>query len=135
MLPDSPFYKLKVLRDRIIAQFIGNPEEKVNFYLRLADKGILAAAILIDKHNVSLAQSTALKAENNITTLVGELYAFPHQPSPNLINKLKTASLKHQEVLSSLLPRVSEGEKKTFETVIDFSKRNLQTIQDYRFEK
>lgn len=118
-----------------MSQLIGDPEQKIDFYLRLADKGILAAAMLIDKHNVSLAQTTALKAENNITTLVGELYALPHEPSPNLINKLKTASLKHQEVLTSLLPRVSEGEKKTFETVIDFSKRNLQTIQDYQFEK
>lgn len=133
ILPDSPFYKLKLLRDKIMVQLINSPEEKIRFYLRLADKGILASAILVDKHNISLAQSTALKAENYVTILSRELYASPLEPSKELINTIKTASLKHQEVLTSLLPRVSEEEKKTFETVIDFSKRNLQTIQDYQY--
>ena len=135
ILPDHSFYKLKVLRDKIQLQLIADPEEKIEFYLRLADKGILAAAMLIDKHNVSLAQTTALKAEHNMTLLIDQLRILERFPSSDLIEKLKTASLKHQEVLSSLLPRVSENERTTFETVIGFSKRNLQSIENYLNER
>ena len=135
MLPDHPLYKLKVLRDKIQIQLIADPEEKIEFYLRLADKGMLAAAMLVDKQNIPLAQTTALKAEHNITLLINELLRAERAPSANLIERLKTASLKHQEVLSSLLPRVSENERTSFETVIGFSKRNLQSVEDYLNER
>ncbi len=135
MLPDNPLYKIKVLRDKIAIEFISDPKKKIDFYLHLADKGILAAAILIDKHNVPLAQTTALKAEHNMTLLKNVLYAFDESPSEMLIDELKIASLKHQEVLTSLLPRVSEDQQNVFQTVIDFSRRNLQSIEDFQYGK
>lgn len=135
MLPDSPLYKLKVLRDKIIAASIFNPLKKIDFYILQTDKGILAAAMLIDKNKIDLAQETALKAENNFTLISTQLYMLPKKPNNDFFKRLETAGLKHQEVLRSIIARVPQDKQKTFENVIEFSKRNLQTIEEYRTEQ
>lgn len=128
ILPDNPLYKIKVLRDKISTILIQDPAKKAEFYLLQADKGILAAAMLVDKNKIDLAEKTALKAENNVTLLTYEFYKFAEKPKANFFKKLKTASLKHQEVLASLIKRVSEDQKGAFQRVINFSKTNVQTI-------
>lgn len=133
ILPNNLLYKLKVLRDKITAALITDPMKKAEFYLLQADKGILATAILVDKHEIKLAEETALKAEHNMTLLTDELKKITKKPSSDFTNKLRVASLKHQEVLSSLTKRVASDDKKTFVTVLNFSKTNLQTIE--KFEK
>jgi len=129
ILPDHPLYKIKVLRDKITAVLINNPIKKTEFYLLQADKGIHAAAMLVDKNEVELAKETALKAENNMTLLTFELKKLRQRPDQSLFDKLKLASLKHQEVLSSKEKKVGKEDKKTFQQVINFSKTNLSTIE------
>lgn len=132
MLPDNPLYKLKVLRDKISVGLISDPQKKIDFYLLQTNKGILAAAMLIDKKKIALAKETALKAEHNFTLITYQLWTLDEKPNDAFFDKLKTASFKHQEVLNSLIKRVSSSEAKTFQTVIDFSKRNWQTIEEYK---
>lgn len=132
ILPDSPFYKIKVLRDKITEILITDPMKKIEFYLLQADKGISATAMLVDKHKVKLAQETALKAENNYTKITYEIKKLQTKPDDKFLNKLETASLKHQEVLSSLIGRVSADQKGIFETVLDFSKRNLEQVKKFQ---
>ncbi len=132
ILPDNPLYKIKVLRDKIIASSILNPLKKIDFYVLQADKGILATAMLIDKNKIDLAAETALKAENNMTLITPQLYMLPKKPNKNFFKRLEAASLKHQEVLKSIIKRVPEDKKKVFENVIDFSKRNLESIAEYQ---
>jgi len=132
MLPDNKLYKLKVLRDKITLGLITDPKKKVEYLLLQTDKGILAAAMLVDKKEIALAKETALKAENNITLATYELWRFTKKIDSDLYDKLRTASLKHQEVLSSLLNRISKEDAKSFKTVIEFSKRNWVTIENYR---
>lgn len=131
ILPDNPFYKLKVLRDKISAAIISDPLKKIDFYLLQADKGILASAMLVDKNKIELAKQTALKAENNMTLLTYQFGQVPAKPDNSLFDRLKKASLKHQEVLISLSKRVTQKDAKTFLDVADFSKRNMQTIEDF----
>lgn len=133
ILPDHPLYKFKVLRDKIILYFKGSGQDKVPFLLLQADKGISATAILVDKGNFPLAANTLLKAEHNMTKLVGELQHFPTPPSTQLLDTLKTASKKHLEIINVLALRVPEEERKTFAAVADFIVRNLTSINDYQF--
>ena len=135
ILPDHPFYEIKVLRDKIYSYLINDPKKKIEFYLLQADKGILASAMLIDKKRIPLAEETILKAENNYTLITYQLWRVHEKPNPELLKKLKIASLKHQEVISSILKRVPEENKKTFETVLDFSKRNLETVEKLQKKK
>lgn len=135
MLPDNPLYKLKVLRDKFISASILNPLKKIDFYVLQADKGILATAMLIDKNKIDLAQITALKAENNFTLIAPQLYMLPQKPNKDFFKRLETAGLKHQEVLASIIKRIPKEKQKVFEQVIDFSKRNLRTIEEYRTQQ
>lgn len=135
MLPDNPLYKLKVIRDRVTAALIADPYKKIDFYLLQTDKGILAGAMLVDKNKIKLAQETILKAENNYTLLTQQLYRFIEKPDSSYFNKLKTAALKHQEVLNSLVKRVPSNERQIFKNVIYFSQENLKTIEDYRIKQ
>lgn len=132
LLPDNPLYKLKVLRDKIMINFITDPRKKIDFYLLQTDKGILAAAMLIDKNKIDLASQTALKAEHNYTMLVMELNQLPNKPKADFYNRLQKASLKHQEVLNAIIKRVPSDKQKVFETVLDFSKRNLASLKSYQ---
>lgn len=132
MLPDNKFYKLKVLRDKISLALISDPQSKIELLLRLTDKGILAAAMLVDKGEIDLAQETALKAENNYTLIPQVLFHFLKQPNQAFFDKLKTASLKHQEVLESIVKRVPVQKQLVFQQVIEFSKRNYQQLEKER---
>lgn len=135
ILPDNPLHKLKVLRDKISIVLISDLYKRIEFYLLQADKGILATAMLIDKNKVALAAQTALKAEHNMTLVTYELKKLSEKPSNELFEKLKTASKKHQEVLNTLIERVPSGNQKTFITVVNFSKTNLQTIEKLQNKK
>lgn len=132
ILPDHPLYKLKVLRDKITVVIISDTRKKLEFYLLQADKGILATAMLVDKKKIDLAIETALKAEHNYTFITQEIYRLPRKPEEDFFNKLHTAALKHQEVLTSLAKRVPKDKQKKFVLVADFSKRNWQSIEKYK---
>ncbi len=134
ILPDNPWYKLKVLRNKIQLALIGDPSKKTAFLLKEADKGISAAAILVDKHNYPLAAQTALKAEHNMTEISQSLLEFNFRNYPDLMNQIKTASAKHQEVLKWLAARSSQKEQQVFTMVSEFSDRNLRTIAGYETE-
>lgn len=129
ILPDNPLYKIKVLRDKITKSLISDNYKKIDFYLLQADKGILATAMLLDKNNIPLAEQTALKAEHNMTIISRTISTFNQKPKDQLFENLKIASLKHQEVLNLMIARLPKTQQKIFITVLDFSKRNLESIE------
>lgn len=131
ILPDHPLYVIKKIRNKILVSFIQNPTKKINYYLKETDKGILATAMLVDKNKYELAAQTALRAEHNYTLLIEEVKKLQDQPDQELIDRLHTASLKHQEVLQSLYIRVPQQTQEVLNTVDSFSVRNWQTIEEY----
>ena len=131
ILPGHPLYKLKVLRDKIQIFLISTPDNRINFYLRQADKGIFATLLLAENGNDDLAAQTALKAEHNVTLINSQINGMSEKPDLELFDKLKTASLKHQETLASTKTHLDEEHQKTIDTVIEFSQRNLNEINRY----
>lgn len=132
ILPDHPLYKVKVLRDKLSLGLISDAKKKIDFLLLQTDKGILAAAMLVDKNKTGQAKETALKAEHNYTLLTYELYRLRAKIEPKTFEKLKIASLKHQEVLNYLGQKVSKEDKKIFDTIVEFSKRNWETVEEFQ---
>lgn len=128
ILPDSPIYKLKILRDKITEILISDPKSRAEFFLLQADKGILTTSILVDKKEIKLAKQTALRAENNYTSLTFELKKIHNIPT-ELSSRIKTAALKHQLVLNSIIEKVDEKDKADFIQVLNFSKTNLSTVE------
>lgn len=106
----------------------------MSMHLLLADKGILATAMLLEKGNVTLANQTALKAEHNMTMITTYLPRAGLHKDSALLAKIKTASLKHQEVLGVLINRLPPDQQETLKTVHEFSVRNLQSIEQFEKE-
>lgn len=129
VLPDHPFYKLKVLRDKITLFLTRDTMKKAQYHLLLADKRIHMSAILADKGQIELAKETALKGENEYTLLVFLFKDEVKKPDKKLFERLKKAALKHQEVLRSIIDKVDKKDEKTFATVLEFSQRNLEEIR------
>ena len=64
LLPDSPLYGLKTLRDRIMLFLIADPIKKAEFDLLQANKRVSAGMFLAKKKQYPIAVSTISKGEN-----------------------------------------------------------------------
>lgn len=138
LLPDSPLYKLKVLRDRIIKRLTTNPIKKIEYDLLQADKTINASLIIANKGNIALAKETALKGENYFTILVTDYkwaYWYGNKIPQSLNEKIKLASMKHQEVFKTIMDKADKNNKKEFQMAIDFSKINMLELDKLRKQK
>ena len=132
MLPDHPLYKLKVLRDKVVFMLVKNPVKRLEYYLFLADKGMYATKLLVDKGNIPLAKETAYKAEHNYTQLVTEykwMYWYAKPIPSDLDQKIQIAGLKHQQVLTDIINEVpNQEDKNSFSQVAGFSRANLAEL-------
>ncbi|MDP3983183.1 MAG: DUF5667 domain-containing protein [bacterium] len=127
MLPDSPFYKLKTLRDKIVLGLISDHNKKAAKYLEMADKQLYSALKVAEKGNVPLALHTAFKGEHNMTLLVDNLRAVLYSGGDmdfKVISQAHQASAKHQELLQGMMGRGQENEKEQFAVIMEFSTRN-----------
>lgn len=113
MLPDSPLYNLKVLRDKIISFLISEPLKKAEFNLLQADKRLQAGVFLInkDKTKTALAISTISKGQNYFEEAVQKLKEAKNQGKDigSLLDRLVVSSKKHQEVLKKFVMDVSDN--------------------------
>lgn len=131
LLPDNRFYKLKVLRNKIIGKIIIEPVKKVEFDLLMADKTIYMSKLLIEKGEIDLSKETALKGENYYSMLVQDYNKtlLSHEQIPSWLDqKITLAAIKHQEVFKQLEDTVVGENKKTFQIVSKFSKINYNFI-------
>lgn len=124
ILSDNPFYKIKLLRDKIWMAITQDPTKKAQLYLLFADKGIAMAQALAQKKEFALARDSALKAENEFTELTFFYKNNNIQPDAAFLATLQRASQKHREVLAEIQTLVPEQEKAIYTTIEEFSKRN-----------
>lgn len=76
ILPDSPLYGFKTLRDKIVSTMIGDPLKKAEFDLLQADKRIGAALLLLktgNKEKQLVAMSTISKGQNYYEEAIDKL--------------------------------------------------------------
>ncbi|KKR88455.1 MAG: hypothetical protein UU37_C0003G0029 [Candidatus Gottesmanbacteria bacterium GW2011_GWA2_41_12] len=114
ILPDHPLYFLKTVRDRILDTFTGQPMEKVKFDLLMADKRLAMSQELVAKGKYDLAVTTVSKGEKYLLKSSQELIKLKKENkdiSGVVIEKVLTSSMKHQEVINSLMVGLG-GEQK-----------------------
>ncbi|OGH50897.1 MAG: hypothetical protein A3J18_01920 [Candidatus Levybacteria bacterium RIFCSPLOWO2_02_FULL_40_18] len=111
MLPGSPVYTLKAIRDRLIELFISDPLKKGDFYLLQADKRLTAAVALFDKGEREIAETTLSKAEKYLEKSLNETDVVKRrgQNANDLIDRIGKSSEKHKEVIMGLQEK-AEGE-------------------------
>lgn len=116
LLPDSPFYFLKVTRDKIVAFLISDSYKKAEFNLLQADKRLSAGVYLSSKNKFELAEEVISKSENYLEEAVGEAKNAKGQGKiiGGLLDNIYLSSLKHQEVLDDLISKNNGNLKQDF---------------------
>lgn len=134
ILPDSPLYKIKVLRNKIIERLIIQPVRRIEFDLLMADKTLYASKFLLDKKEFSLARETALKGENYFSSLVAD-YAKVQAANGTIPKELRvqidSAYVAHQQLIKYLHDKAPEQDKKTYENIDFFSDENYRILQKF----
>lgn len=124
ILPDHPFYKLKMVRDKIWEFLISDLERKAYFEILQADKRMEAARILIQiKNKNSLGISTGGKAYAYLIKIPSLIKALRERNVNvnNLIDKLEKSCLKHQSIMEKIEAKPSvltSGEKKNLQFLV-----------------
>lgn len=108
LLPDSPLYIFKVLRDRVTLAVIRDPVKKAFYNLFLADKRLAAAEVLINSGKVGLGVTTVVQVEGYYARAVdGALSNLSKEKADELLSKLTVAGAKHAEVINSLTAKTT----------------------------
>lgn len=117
LLPDSPLYLLKIIRDKAVGFLISDPLKKAEFNLLQADKRLNAGIYLLNKGKTSLAMSTVSKAENYLEEALGKIGEAKMQGRniSEMEGKLRNALKKHKQELGYIIQKVSASFKGNFE--------------------
>lgn len=118
IMPDSPLWYLKALRDKVWYNVTINISKKTELNLLFADKRLAMAVSLFKENKPDLALTTLTKAEKYLEKAVPQ-----DAKSPEYLNKLALASLKHREIIEKeILPISSEDLKPEVNKLTDYSK-------------
>ncbi len=111
ILPDSPFYVLKVVRDRVISFLISDPLTKADFDVLQADKRLSASVYLqkFSPQKQDLIVTTVSKAENYFQEAIDQVDLAKKQGInvTEELGKLSDSSRKHEEVIEDLSTKLS----------------------------
>lgn len=106
LLPDSPFYFLRVIRDKVISLLIVDPNKKIAFDLLQADKRLNASTYLMNERppKEQLVKTTVSKAENYFSEAISESQNAQRQGIKvnDMWNILLNSAHKHELVIQSL---------------------------------
>jgi hypothetical protein len=119
VLPDSPMYKLKAVRDWIWLKVTLDEREKVERELLFADKRINAAVFLIEGGKEALGVTTATKAEKYLESAINRAAKLVAEEKDvkSELGILITASAKHLEILDWVKSRATGERVQVIETV------------------
>ena len=129
LLPDSPIYFLRAIRDKTVGFLISDPKKKAEFDLLQADKRLNAGIYLFSKGKISISISTISKAENYFEQAIQKIKEAKKQGMDikDMERKLRTSVKKHQEELGKLISKVNKDFKGSFEKeykrVVEFEER------------
>lgn len=129
LLPDSPFYFLKVARDRAVGFLITEPLKKAEFNLLQADKRVYGGILLYEKDHTKLplALTTIAKGQNYFEEAIAQVKKAKgkNMDISKLTLKMHDAAAKHEEVLVELQGQVKKEEKNT----LSHHLKRVQNIQ------
>lgn len=116
LLPDSPLYFLRALRDSISGFLIADPLKKAEFDLLQADKRLSAGIYLSNSKKYDLADSTISKGENYLEDSISKMEQAKKQGElvSDIGKRVYLSSAKHQQVLQIIADKVSGNLKEKF---------------------
>lgn len=133
ILPDSPLWALKALRDKVWYKVTANPLKKAELALLFADKRLSSSVTLFESKETGVALSTLSKGEKYLELSV-EMEKKARDEgfdTAAFLSRLATASLKHRQVIEErILPMVPEEARPEVVRIEDYSKNSFKSARD-----
>src|SRR3990167_4511171 len=129
LLPGSPLYPLKKLRDKIIEVLTTDPLKKAEFYLLQSDKNLETGVMLVNRGDGKTAESTISKGENYFEQAISKIISAKEEQAnvDEVLGRMQLSSMKHQEVIKDLMNKtkgeIKSGVRKSLKRSQDFEKR------------
>jgi hypothetical protein len=132
VLPDNPLWGLKAMRDRVWYLVTSSPLKKAELALLFSDKRLAASKSLLELKKTDIAISTLTKGEKYLELSVNQENLARSQgfDTSAFLSKLAVASLKHRQVIESLMPLVPEGGKPLVVKTEDYAKNSYKAARD-----
>jgi len=132
ILPDNPLWVFKAVRDRIWYLITPSPLKRAELALLFSDKRLMSAETLFENKKPDIAISTLIKGEKYLAVAVADeaLARSKGYDTSAFLNKLALASLKHREVIESLMPRVPEDGKPPVIETENYAKNSYKAARD-----
>ena len=122
LLPDSPFYGLKMFRDRVVGFLISDPLKQAEFDLLQSDKRIGAGIYLINKDakKASLSLTTVSKGQQYFKKAIADSRSAKTQgyPIKTFTSKLHLSAQKQQELLKDIAKKIPSSEKVFYQKIM-----------------
>lgn len=132
LLPDSPLYLVKVIRDKITELLTRDNIKKAQLYLLYSDKRIAMSLALAQKGKSQLAIDTFFKGEKYFLQIPDLLRAAKKQggqvPS-GFVETLKQSNAKHKELIDELIKILPQGLNGSLNQLSDLNQKILLEIQ------
>lgn len=110
VLPGSPLYSLKMVRDRLIEFFISDPLKKSNFYLLQADKRFGSSLMLFEKGDKKLGQATLSKGQKYLEKALDKAIEAKKSTKDvgDIFARIKNSATKQRQEIESLNKKSKE---------------------------
>ena len=137
VLPDSPLWKLKALRDKVWLILTTNKSKKVELNILFADKRLGASKILFEKGKAEIAYSTLTKAEKYLeeASISEEQIRKEGANTTDINTRLAKAALKHFEVMEGILTIAPDDAKPGIIQTEDIPKKVYEQARNALNEK
>jgi len=128
ILPDSPFYFLKIWKEAIQNFFTFGAENKAKQYLHLADVRLAEYQKMTEKGKTEIAQKTLDKYEKQLNHALQKIEELKQkgEDTKSISQKAEDTINKHIEVLERNLQKAPEAAKKGLENAIENSSKVIE---------
>jgi len=129
--PDSPFYFLKVWREKIQTFFTFGAENKAKQYFHLADVRLAEYKKMVEKGKEEIAQRTLEKYQKQLDRALNKIEQLQQNKTDikDVSQKAEESVAKHIEILQTNLEKAPESAKKRIENAIENSGKVLDRIK------
>jgi len=132
VLPDNPLWIFKAARDRLWYLITSSPLRKAELALLFSDKRLVSAETLFIKQKPDLAITTLAKGEKYLEVAVAEeaIARSQNYDTSKFLERLAVASLKHRQIVESLIPLAPDDGKPLVIKIEDYAINTYKVASD-----
>lgn len=132
ILPDSPLWVIKALRDKIWLISSTNPSKKADLLLLLADKRLAASKILFERGKAELAYSSLTKAEKYLDEAAKKAHENTQKglDTTSFYSRLSLSSLKHRQVMGEMVEMFPEDARPQIIKILGYPENVYNQTKD-----